>query len=232
MYLFKGQGTGKTGRCVPSCQVLSCSIRIISQDESNNQTSLFISCNSASERWKRKALAHFPYGMAPGRDQWKHRWEIQSHCQGALNQKLLLFNGPVWLQEKRKELGVKSTESKWEKRAQPRVPGLGRGPWKTSQPRWFSDLDVKSCPTLCDPVDYSWPGSSVHGILQTKILEWAVVSFSRGYAEPRLSLGFLPNPRIEPRSPALEADSLPTELQGKATISAKAPDKETWSEWR
>ena len=36
----------------------------------------------------------------------------KSHCQGALNKKLLLFNGPVWLQEKRKELGVKSTESK------------------------------------------------------------------------------------------------------------------------
>lgn len=78
LYLFKGQGTGKTARCVPSCQVLRCSIRITSQDESNNQTSLFISCDSASERWKKKALPHFPppHVMAPGRDQWKHRWEI------------------------------------------------------------------------------------------------------------------------------------------------------------
>ena len=34
------------------------------------------------------------------------------------------------------------------------------------------------CPTLCDPMDYSPPGSSVHGILQARILEWA--AFSRG----------------------------------------------------
>ena len=85
---------------------------------------------------------------------------------------------------------------------------------------------------LCVTIDYSWPGSSVHGILQAKILEWAAISFSRGYGEPRISLGFLPKPEIEPRSPTLQADSLPTGLQGKATISAKAPDKETWSEWR
>ena len=33
---------------------------------------------------------------------------------------------------------------------------------------------------LCDPVDCSPPGSSVHGILQARVLEWAVISFSRG----------------------------------------------------
>ena len=35
------------------------------------------------------------------------------------------------------------------------------------------------CLTLCDPMDYSRPGSSVHGILQARRLEWVVVSFSR-----------------------------------------------------
>ena len=35
------------------------------------------------------------------------------------------------------------------------------------------------CPTLCDPMGYSQPGSSVHGILQAGILEWVAVSFSR-----------------------------------------------------
>ena len=35
-------------------------------------------------------------------------------------------------------------------------------------------------PTLCDPMDCSLPGSSVHGILQARILEWIVISFSRG----------------------------------------------------
>jgi len=36
------------------------------------------------------------------------------------------------------------------------------------------------CPTLCDPMDCSSPGSSVHGILQEKILEWVVMPSSRG----------------------------------------------------
>ena len=34
------------------------------------------------------------------------------------------------------------------------------------------------CPTLCDPVDCSLPGSSVHGILQARIVEWVAISFS------------------------------------------------------
>ena len=38
---------------------------------------------------------------------------------------------------------------------------------------------AQSCPTLCDPVDYSPPGSSVHGILQARILEWVAIFFSR-----------------------------------------------------
>ena len=38
---------------------------------------------------------------------------------------------------------------------------------------------LQSCPTLCDPMDYSLPGSSVQGILQARILEWVAVSFSR-----------------------------------------------------
>ena len=44
-------------------------------------------------------------------------------------------------------------------------------------------LVAQSCPTLCDPVDYSLPGSSVHGILQARILEWVAVPFSRGFSE-------------------------------------------------
>ena len=38
---------------------------------------------------------------------------------------------------------------------------------------------LQSCPTLCNTVDCSWPGFSVHGILQARILEWAPISFSR-----------------------------------------------------
>ena len=39
---------------------------------------------------------------------------------------------------------------------------------------------AQSCPTLCNPVDCSLPGSPVHGILQVRILEWVAISFSRG----------------------------------------------------
>ena len=41
-------------------------------------------------------------------------------------------------------------------------------------------LVIQLCLTLCDPVDYSLPGSSVHGILQARILEQVVIPFSRG----------------------------------------------------
>ena len=61
---------------------------------------------------------------------------------------------------------------------------------------------------LCDSVD-----CTVHGILQARILEW--VAFP--------SPGDLPNPGIEPRSPALQADSLPPELPGKPSNSSLDP---------
>ena len=44
---------------------------------------------------------------------------------------------------------------------------------------------VQSCPTLCDPMNCSLPGSSVHGIFQARILEWVAISFSRGSSRPR-----------------------------------------------
>ena len=114
--------------------------------------------------------------------------------------------------------------------------------------------------TLCDPVDCSPPGSSVHGILQARTLEWVAISFFRGSSRPGISCiasgfftnwvireahshriwaplsvefsrqeywsrlplsspGDFPNPGIEPGSPALQADSLPSEPRGKPAIS-------------
>ena len=46
-------------------------------------------------------------------------------------------------------------------------------------------LVTQSCPTLCDPMDCSWPGSSVHGILQAEILEWIAIPFSSGSCSSR-----------------------------------------------
>ena len=64
---------------------------------------------------------------------------------------------------------------------------------------------AQPCLTLRGPVDCSPPGSSVPGILQARILEWGAMPSSRD----------LPDLGVEPRSPALQVDSLPAEPQGK-----------------
>ena len=43
---------------------------------------------------------------------------------------------------------------------------------------------AQSCPTLCNPMDCSLPGSSIHGILQARVLDWVAISFSRGSSPP------------------------------------------------
>ena len=73
---------------------------------------------------------------------------------------------------------------------------------------------LQSCPILCDPIDYSPPGFSVHGILQARILEWVAMPSSRGSA--------LLDPEIEPTSPALQADSLPLSPKGSPKKQMKA----------
>ena len=105
---------------------------------------------------------------------------------------------------------------------------------------------AQSCPTLCDPMGYI-----VHGILSARILEWVAFPFSRVSSQPRdwtqvsrIVGGFFnqlshkrnpiilewvaypfssrsPNPEIEPGSPGLQVDSLPTEPQGKADLTLK-----------
>ena len=69
-------------------------------------------------------------------------------------------------------------------------------------------LVTQSHLTLCDPTECSPPGSSVHGILQARRLEQIAILFSMGSSQPA----------IEPRSPALQADSLMSELQGRLEI--------------
>ena len=48
---------------------------------------------------------------------------------------------------------------------------------------WNSEV-AQSCPTLCDPMDYSLLGSSIHEIFQARVLEWVAISFSRGSSRP------------------------------------------------
>ena len=63
---------------------------------------------------------------------------------------------------------------------------------------------VAHCVWLCNPTDYSPPGSSVHGISQARILDWL----------PFPSRGDLPEPGIKSPSPALQSDSFPSEPPG------------------
>ena len=85
-----------------------------------------------------------------------------------------------------------------------RLQSRGRKESDTAERLHFhysSCVDItQSCPTLCNPMDYT-----VHGILQARILEWVALP----------SPGYFPYPGIEPRSLTLQADSLPAEPPGK-----------------
>ena len=88
-------------------------------------------------------------------------------------------------------------------RSKPRLLGssalMNHGLWVKSERFWVLDSVLsdyclhggcaaklfQSCSTLCDPVDCSPPGASVHGIPQARILAWVAVSFSRGSFQPR-----------------------------------------------
>ena len=112
----------------------------------------------------------------------------------------------------------------------------------------FPCLVAQSCPTLCDPMDCSPPGSSVRGILQARILEWIAMPYSKGSSQPRdrtqvfsplradlshqgsprilewvgfPSSGNLPDLGLEPGSSALQLDCLPVELPGKLKSSER-----------
>ena len=76
---------------------------------------------------------------------------------------------------------------------------------KTGVKEYNVMLVPQSCLTLCNPMDCSPPGSSVHRILQAGILGWVA------FPTP----GDLPNPGIEPRSPTSWSDSLPSKPPGK-----------------
>ena len=66
-------------------------------------------------------------------------------------------------------------------------------------------LAVQLCLTLCNPMDCHPSDSSVHGLLQARILEWVAIPFSRGSSQPRDGT----------QSPALQVDSLSSEPQAK-----------------
>ena len=75
-------------------------------------------------------------------------------------------------------------------------PPLALSLWNASHQHWPGEAPLVPLATqkvkvaqlyltLCDPLDHSLPGSSVHGPLQARILEWVAVPFSRGPSQPR-----------------------------------------------
>ena len=70
-----------------------------------------------------------------------------------------------------------------QRRVAPSSPQLEKAQEKQRRPECVKLL--QSGPTLCDPTDCSLPGSSVHGILQVRILDWIVFPFSGGSSSPR-----------------------------------------------
>ena len=93
------------------------------------------------------------------------------------------------------------------------VSGFYLGVYPTFSSCFYRSEVAQSWPTLYDRMYCSLPGSSVHGIFQARVLEWVAVSFffSRGSSHPG----------IKPGSPALHADTLPSEPPGKPCFYRK-----------
>ena len=100
--------------------------------------------------------------------------------------------------------------------------------WQNNVRNWSMKMKSVSHSVVsdsCNHIDCSLPGSCVHGILQARILEWIVLP----------SPGDLPNPGTEPKSPALQVDSLLSGPLVKPWISPRWHLKELqflwWSSW-
>ena len=97
-----------------------------------------------------------------------------------------------------KEKGQEAGQEEGLRRGGPAPQMWGEGPRKrrghgaekeaVSSPSSGSERErevAQSCPTLCDPMDCSLPGSSVHGVFQARVLEWIAISFAKGSSQPR-----------------------------------------------
>ena len=85
---------------------------------------------------------------------------------------------------------------------------------------------LQSCPTLCNPVDCSPSGCSVHGIFQARILEWVTISFSTGSSQPRdqihiSSISYITGRLFTTEPPGKPTDAL-MHLAGAFVVEMKA----------
>ena len=101
-------------------------------------------------------------------------------------------------------------EYHWARKGADRKQGLIYTQIQVSDGRFGWVLVAQSCPSLCDPMDCSPPGSSVHGILQARVLEWVAMPFSRRSSQPRDG--------AQDGTPTLQADSLSPEPPEKHLV--------------
>ena len=120
-------------------------------------------------------------GAAPPRGQQDgvHRGSVELGRQLLLSSVGTYWAPDVWVQARGGNAGAeKDKEDQVMKDL-----GLWDGYWQVSLLPFCSV--AKSCPTLCNHVDHSPPGSSAHGILQARILEWVAMPSSKGSSQPR-----------------------------------------------
>ena len=136
----------------------------------------------------------------------KPGWEAVTLGEGWLSASQLCsfvpYPAEVGLERADSGAGVPQRRQGWERAGWARVPKSPLSPdlcppdlslrdrWQSPQVKLLSHhqcpvLVAWSCPTLCCPMDCSPPGSSVHGILQARIVEWVAIPFSRGSSLPR-----------------------------------------------
>ena len=115
-------------------------------------------------------LKESPYGQKWHFQNWFRKCSFSSSCPGAEHVKLVLkcYQGEKWR--------VGQGRDKMGNRAWPYTHYCIYMKWSE---------DIQSCSTLCNPMDCSLPGSSIHGILQARILEWVATAFSRRSSWPR-----------------------------------------------
>ena len=96
---------------------------------------------------------------------------------------------------------------------QPHESQHARLPCPSQTPRKSESEVSQSCLTLCNPVDYSLPGSSIPGIFQARILEWVAISFSRRFSQLR---------NWTQISHTVGFTTLPSELPGRSITNSQS----------
>ena len=115
--------------------------------------------------------------ITTNRGKFLKRWEYQTTCSASWE---------ICMQVKKQQLELDMEQQTGSKLGKEFVKAVYCHPaYLTYMQSMYVRLVAQSCPTLCNPMDCSPPGSSIHGILQARGLEWVAISSSRGPSWPR-----------------------------------------------